>query len=91
MPKTTAKTSKGDKKEVQCPHCQLWSALPLGISDPGLTTFAVKGPVGDLAARFGAAQPKQLDEANAWVDLICPQPGCKKEFHYNLRSGEVKP
>ena len=89
MSKTKAKASKGDKKEVQCPHCQLWSALPLDISDPGLSSFAVKGPVGDFVARFGAAQRQQLDEANAWVDLTCPH--CKKEFHYNLRTGEVKP
>ena len=89
MSKTKAKASKGDKKEVQCPHCKLWSALPLDINSPGLTSFAVKGLIGDLAARFGAAQRQQLDEANAWVDLTCPH--CKKEFHYNLRSGEVKP
>ena len=91
MPKTKAKASKGDKNEVQCPHCKLWSPLPLDINSAGLISFAVKGPVGDFVARFGAAQRQQLDEANAWVDLICPQPGCKKEFHYNLRSGEVKP
>ena len=88
MPKSKGARA-ANPNEVQCPHCKLWSSLPIDLS--AANTFAVKSLVDDFAAKLRGARANRIDEANAWVDLQCPQPHCAKTFRYNLRTGEVKP
>ena len=86
MPKIKQKQTESDNNKVQCPHCLLRAHLPLDMG--GSKTFAVKGLSENFAALWRGAQAKQIEEANAWVDLTCPH--CQQVFHYNLRSGSAR-
>lgn len=81
--------------KIKCPHCgwvRSWDVQ--ANEDVGEATI-----VRNLGEDFKQVMEKfkqwasgsGLEAANAWVDMTCPNPDCRKPYRYNVQSREVKP
>jgi predicted nucleic-acid-binding Zn-ribbon protein len=89
-------TNQTQVRKIKCPRCGWENPLDAAADGEAITSVTL-GPGGgvrralqDMIARTASHRADHdLDEANAWMDLLCAN--CKKTFFYNTRTEEVKP
>ena len=87
-------------RKIKCPHCGWIRRMTIQVEG---TEIVITAGIGDvmrgiseelrkvLDAIKRKLEDKELDEANAWIDMpACPNPDCKKLYKYNVQNGETK-
>ena len=85
--------NQAQDKKIKCPHCGWVRTVPVRVIEDAGTTDVVKGietVIKDIGEKIKAAlSDKQLNEANAWIDIPkCPN--CGNTYQYNTLTGESR-
>lgn len=79
-------------RKIKCPHCNWVRSVPTSeIGNKSIASIVREGErIKVLAEKIRSMLADlQLDEANAWIDLICPN--CENSYQYNVRTRKTRP